>query len=308
VVALAAEPDLLVADEPTGGLDDRRADAVIGLLDAAHAAGTTLLVATHDPRLHLAGERRMHLDVLSTASSPVGNADAAARLLVPTQSQRAARTANPLTRAAVALIWLLASFVAPASIQGQAAIALPALGVSLLFGVRIAAALRSGAALAAPVAGIAIANLLGGAAPGAALGAAARLLALGCGSLLFLRPFEPLRLADAAIEQLRAPFAATMALLGTAAMIPSMLDEARERRAIRRLAHVGADPTLVVDSFDAIARLVPGLAVALEVRGVRLPTRTTPPTRLRPSHFGGIDVALAVALMVALAASATILS
>lgn len=309
-VALAAQPDLLVADEPTGGLDDRRAAAVMALLEAAHAAGTTLLIATHDPRLRLSSGRHIRLEEAHDDTRRSYAED----LLDPTRSRdpesddpnRARRSANPLARGAVACTWLLASFMVDATIKDQGAIALPALLLSLMFGVRVTAVLRFGVALAAPVAGIAIANLVGGATTDAALGAATRLVALACGSLLFLRPFEALRLADAAIEQLRAPFAPTMALLGTAATIPSMLDEALERRAIRRLARAGADPVLVVDSLDAIARRAPGLAAALEVRGVRLPTRTLPPTRFRPSRFGRIDLALALALGVALIASATI--
>jgi energy-coupling factor transporter transmembrane protein EcfT len=67
-------------------------------------------------------------------------------------------------------------------------------------------------------------------------------------------------------------------------------DEARERRAIRRLTRRGADPLLLADMFDSVIHAVPQLAIALEVRGVRLPTRETPPTRRRPSRFGRADL------------------
>ena len=107
---------------------------------------------------------------------------------------------------------------------------------------------------------------------------------------MLLRPFEPLRMADAFIEKLRAPFAPTMALLATAARIPELRDEARERRAIRRLTRRGADSLLLVDMFDSVLRAVPQLAIALEVRGVRLPTRAAQPTRRRPSRFGRADL------------------
>jgi hypothetical protein len=39
-----------------------------------------------------------------------------------------------------------------------------------------------------------------------------------------------------------------------------------------------------------VIRAVPQLAIALEVRGVRLPTRQIPPTRRRPSRFGRADL------------------
>jgi energy-coupling factor transporter transmembrane protein EcfT len=97
-------------------------------------------------------------------------------------------------------------------------------------------------------------------------------------------------MADAFIEKLRAPFAPTMALLATAARIPTLRDEARERRAIRRLTRRGADSLLLADMFDSVIRAVPQLAIALEVRGVRLPTRQAPPTRCRPSRFGRADL------------------
>jgi cell division transport system ATP-binding protein len=51
VRALAAEPALLLADEPTGNLDPDRTLEVMDLLYAANARGTTVVVATHDRSL-----------------------------------------------------------------------------------------------------------------------------------------------------------------------------------------------------------------------------------------------------------------
>ena len=48
VRALAPDPALLLADEPTGNLDADRTLEVMELLHAANARGTTVLVATHD--------------------------------------------------------------------------------------------------------------------------------------------------------------------------------------------------------------------------------------------------------------------
>ncbi len=48
VRALAADPALLLADEPTGNLDPERTIEVMELLTAASARGTTVVVATHD--------------------------------------------------------------------------------------------------------------------------------------------------------------------------------------------------------------------------------------------------------------------
>ena len=135
-----------------------------------------------------------------------------------------------------------------------------------------------------------IANLIGGASPEAAFGAGLRLVAFAAGSLVLLRPFEPLRLADGALQHLRAPFAPTLTLLASAATLPTLMREARERRAIRRLSHRGSDPLLLADLFDAAIRAVPRLAIALEVRGVRLPSRARPASASRPSTFGRADL------------------
>jgi cell division transport system ATP-binding protein len=49
--ALCAEPDLLLADEPTGNLDEESARRIVELMVRAHEGGATVMVATHDPQL-----------------------------------------------------------------------------------------------------------------------------------------------------------------------------------------------------------------------------------------------------------------
>jgi cell division transport system ATP-binding protein len=46
--AVVAEPDLLLADEPTGNLDPGATDRLMDLIKRQHARGCTVLVATHD--------------------------------------------------------------------------------------------------------------------------------------------------------------------------------------------------------------------------------------------------------------------
>ncbi len=48
--ALVKEPEILLADEPTGNLDPALADNIMDQFDAINRRGTTLLVATHDYR------------------------------------------------------------------------------------------------------------------------------------------------------------------------------------------------------------------------------------------------------------------
>jgi energy-coupling factor transport system ATP-binding protein len=324
VVTIAVAPDVLILDEPSGGLDDARVAALCTLLSDRELLGTSaLLIATHDPRLSALSHpdarplrRVRHPEETGTSVEPVTSglaallpapaarvAESAERLLSPELGRRLIGTANPLTRLGLALFWFALSIASPTTPVAQAAIALPVLVVAWISGVQILATLKLAVALTPALAGIVLANLFGGASVEEAVGAGTRLLAFAAGSLVLLRPFEPLRMADAFIEKLRAPFAPTMALLATAARIPTLGDEARERRAIRRLTRRGADPLLLADLFDSVIRAVPQLAIALEVRGVRLPTRQSPPTRRRPSRFGRADL-----LIVSLSAGGLLVS
>jgi cell division transport system ATP-binding protein len=46
--AIAHEPDVLVADEPTGMIDPKSADEVVEVLEKINSLGTTIVMATHD--------------------------------------------------------------------------------------------------------------------------------------------------------------------------------------------------------------------------------------------------------------------
>ncbi len=59
--ALVGQPRLILADEPTGNLDSRNAERVMELLCAAHAAGATLCMVTHDARQAALAARTVHM-------------------------------------------------------------------------------------------------------------------------------------------------------------------------------------------------------------------------------------------------------
>jgi putative ABC transport system ATP-binding protein len=59
--ALANDPPLVVADEPTGNLDTATAAEVFELFQALVAQGKTLVVVTHDRTLSSRSERVLHL-------------------------------------------------------------------------------------------------------------------------------------------------------------------------------------------------------------------------------------------------------
>jgi cell division transport system ATP-binding protein len=61
--ALVNDPQLLIADEPTGNLDPDLSLEIMNLLREVNAGGTTVLVATHDRELiRLVGRRTITLD------------------------------------------------------------------------------------------------------------------------------------------------------------------------------------------------------------------------------------------------------
>jgi putative ABC transport system ATP-binding protein len=70
--ALANEPTLLLADEPTGALDSDGGHEVIELLRRLHGGGQTILLVTHDSEVAAAAGRVLHMrDGRITGSDPV---------------------------------------------------------------------------------------------------------------------------------------------------------------------------------------------------------------------------------------------
>jgi len=59
--ALAGDPLILLADEPTGNLDSKNGDAVMNLLKDLHENGATICMVTHDPRYAHHAQRNIHL-------------------------------------------------------------------------------------------------------------------------------------------------------------------------------------------------------------------------------------------------------
>ena len=60
--ALAPRPRLMLADEPTGNLDEQTADDVLTLmLELVAETGAALLVVTHSDRIASRMDRRLHL-------------------------------------------------------------------------------------------------------------------------------------------------------------------------------------------------------------------------------------------------------
>jgi len=61
--ALVNEPDLLLADEPTGNLDEQSAGEIMDVFHTLHAAGRTIVLVTHDPDLAAHCDRICRLEM-----------------------------------------------------------------------------------------------------------------------------------------------------------------------------------------------------------------------------------------------------
>jgi putative ABC transport system ATP-binding protein len=59
--ALAGDPSILLADEPTGNLDSQNGEQVMDLLRELHRGGATICMVTHDPRYARYADRSIHL-------------------------------------------------------------------------------------------------------------------------------------------------------------------------------------------------------------------------------------------------------
>ncbi|MCW5622637.1 MAG: ATP-binding cassette domain-containing protein, partial [Burkholderiales bacterium] len=62
--AIVHRPSVIVADEPTGNLDETQASRVLDMLESFHAVGVTMVISTHDRvvRQRLAGGLRVRLE------------------------------------------------------------------------------------------------------------------------------------------------------------------------------------------------------------------------------------------------------
>jgi len=55
------QPQILLADEPTGNLDSKSGEGIIELLESVQQNNTTLVMITHDENLGSRAQRKIHL-------------------------------------------------------------------------------------------------------------------------------------------------------------------------------------------------------------------------------------------------------
>ena len=59
--AIAAQPALILADEPTGNLDSHTGQEIMSIFHELHAAGNTIVLITHDPSVATQANRSIHI-------------------------------------------------------------------------------------------------------------------------------------------------------------------------------------------------------------------------------------------------------
>ena len=77
--ALVNEPDILLADEPTGNLDSRTGRDIMELFDVLHDAGQTIILVTHEPDIASHASRHLTLRDGVVTEDRVVSANASAR-------------------------------------------------------------------------------------------------------------------------------------------------------------------------------------------------------------------------------------
>ena len=60
--AIAVHPSLILADEPTGNLDQKTGREILTIFDDLHQAGNTIVLITHDPKVARCGQRMIRIE------------------------------------------------------------------------------------------------------------------------------------------------------------------------------------------------------------------------------------------------------
>ena len=290
VAALASDPALLVLDEPTTGLDARRRDEVLALVDDAHRSGTAVLVATHDPDVVARCDRELRIEgpTSDTAAAP------------PPHRRAAAAHLNQLTMLGIGLAAMIGSFAVSSLLIGALALAptllLAPLAVRTLrsFAFRALPVLLGTATLAWSVMLLSPGPTFAPATISLAGKEALRIAAFVLPGVLLLDSVDATKLADALGQRLRLPArivvgaGAGLAQLGTMRRRWRIIMEARRLRGLLRRRSVAPYASAALAMLVTSLRAATWQSIAMDARGFATAHRRT---WAEPSPFTRADAA-----------------
>ena len=91
--ALVFDPSIILADEPTGNLDSRTGEEIMGMFDELHDAGQTIILVTHEDNIAAHANRTIRLRDGGIETDVVHSESDAAKVL-PTSAAEALRGAS----------------------------------------------------------------------------------------------------------------------------------------------------------------------------------------------------------------------
>jgi putative ABC transport system ATP-binding protein len=89
--ALINDPNIIIADEPTGNLDSTASLVVMELLSEVHKSGNTILMVTHNPELTRYASRVLYMhdgSIVHDEQTPIGQVPRRARRLIQLQAKK----------------------------------------------------------------------------------------------------------------------------------------------------------------------------------------------------------------------------
>ncbi|PWH06863.1 energy-coupling factor ABC transporter ATP-binding protein [Brachybacterium endophyticum] len=279
VAALAQEPELLVLDEPTVGLDRERREALFDLLDEARRGGCAVLAATHDRELIDRADGHIDLDAHRVQHAREDEAAAPDTTLRPARRTRPspADALNPLTTIVIAGAAAVGSFAVDRWQTGLVLCALVAVLAPLAVRGLRRTALRLAPILLAAI-GLCWSTVIASPLPALSGGAwllglkeALRITYFVAPGVLVFASLDPARLGDALGGRLRLPgrpVAASVAGLVRAGLTAEVWDRIITSRRLRGLG-ARRDLRHPLASTIALVRMLASCTLALLVDAVR---------------------------------------
>ena len=284
--ALAHGPSVLLLDEPTVGQDRRTWAAVTGVIEAARAAGTTVVVSTHDRRLASRCTRELVLDRPPAAAVPVRR-----------RASGLAAYASALPLMLVSLVAMVVGLVVPTVAAGLGLLGVELALLLVLCGVRWPQPVLRLTPLAIGAASLWWSNWWWAEArdPVAAVLPALRMTTAALPGVVLAGYLEPFSLGDQLGQRLRLPARPVVAAVVALQRFDQLRSTYADLRAVRRargLLRRGITDAVVL-TFALLVqalRQAGRLAVAMEARGYSSPVvRAGCRTWAQPARWGHAD-------------------